>query len=279
MQTVRSQLALLAALPWHVRIEGPSGSGKGLAARELHRLSPLRDGPFIQCSVNALAEGIEVAELVGYARGAFTGAVNDRPGLFEAAHGGILFVDEIATASPRTQLVLLQLVDEGTFQRLGERRSRKVSVRIVFATNVNLEKAVKAGVFREDLFHRMGVLVVQMPALSDHRDDIPEFAETILSRKAREAARDCPRLTQAALDRLVAFDWPGNVRQLEHAMEHYVAFGRLPDLVRRPGRKRSEWEAELDETLQRHDGKITAAARELRISRKTLYRSLKRRHA
>ncbi len=279
MEKVRARLTALAPLPWHVRIEGPSGSGKGLAARELHRLSSLRDGPFVQCSVNALPDGIEVAELVGYARGAFTGAVSDRAGLFEAANGGTLFVDEIATASSRTQLALLQLVDEGTFQRLGERRSRKVSVRVVFATNANLEEAVKAGLFREDLFHRMGVLVVQMPGLSDHREDIPELAATILCRKAREAARDCPRLTQAALDRLVAFDWPGNVRQLEHAMEHYVAFGKLPDLVRRPGRKRSDWEGELDETLRRNDGEVSAAARALRISRKTLYKELKKRRA
>jgi len=279
MENVRARLTALAPLPWHVRIEGPSGSGKGLAARELHRLSPLRDGPFVQCSVNALPDGIEVAELVGYARGAFTGAVSDRPGLFEAANGGTLFVDEIATATPRTQLALLQLVDEGMFQRLGERRSRKVSVRIVFATNADLEKAVKAGQFREDLFHRMGVLVVQMPGLSDHREDIPELAPTILSRKAREAARECPPLTQVALDRLLAFDWPGNVRQLEHAMEHYVAFGKLPDLVRRPGRKRSEWEGELEETLRRNAGEVSASARALRVSRKTLYKVLKKRGA
>jgi len=122
----------------------------------------------------------------------------------------------------------------------------------------------------------MGALVVQMPGLSEHREDIPELAASILCRKAREAARDCPRLTQAALDRLVAFDWPGNVRQLEPAMEHYVAFGKLPDLVRRPGRKRSEWEGELEETLRRNGGEVSAAARELRISRKTLYRALKR---
>jgi DNA-binding NtrC family response regulator len=279
MMAVRAQLESLAALPWHVRIEGPSGSGKGLAAQALHRMSSRSANTFACCHVNALADGLEVAELVGYARGAFTGAVTDRPGLFEAAHGGTLFIDEVATASFRTQLALLQLVDEGTVQRLGERRVRQVDVRVVFATNADLESAVGAGQFREDLFHRMGVLVVRMPALRERPEDIPELVDNILGRKAQEAHRERPSLSRGSLDRLLAFDWPGNVRQLEHALEHFIAFGRLPDVVRRPGRDPSEWEDQLDAVLERHDGEIAAAARELRISRKALYKGLKRRQA
>lgn len=276
---VRSRLAMLAALPWHVRVEGPSGSGKGLAARMLHRLSVRHAGPFVTCQVNAMADGLEVAELVGHARGAYTGAVSDSPGLFEAAHGGTLFIDEVATASSKIQLALLQLIDEGVVQRAGERRVRKVDVRVVFATNTDLWGAVKLGQFREDLFYRMGSLVVRMPALREHREDIPELATSILMVKAREAGRECPRLTREAMDRLIAYDWPGNVRQLEHALEHYVAFGKLPDVVRRPGRHRGEWEGELDEVMERHQGDISAAARELRVSRKAVYKSLKRRQA
>ncbi len=279
MDGVRSRLAMLAALPWHVRIEGPSGSGKGLAARMLHRLSVHPTGPFVVCQVNAMADGLEVAELLGHARGAFTGAVTDSPGLFEAAHGGTLFIDEVATASAKTQLALLQLIDEGIVQRQGERRVRKVDVRVLFATNADLEAEVKSGRFREDLFHRMGWLVVRTPALMEHREDIPEIAASILVAKAREARRECPRLTREAMDRLIAYDWPGNVRQLEHALEHYVAFGRLPDVVRRPGRDPREWEAELDEVMERHQGDVAAAARELRVSRKALYKGLRRRHA
>jgi len=279
MDDVREKLATLAALPWHVRIEGPSGSGKGLAARLLHCASPRRPGPFVPCQVNAMPDGLEVAELVGYTRGAFTGAVADRAGLFEAAHGGTLFIDEIATASARTQLALLQLVDEGTVQRLGERRTRKVDVRVVFATNADLVEAVRAGQFREDLFHRMGVLVVRMPALNEHREDMPELAGAMLARKAREAGRADTRLTRAAMDRVIAFDWPGNVRQLEHAMEHYVAFEKLPDCVRRPGRDPREWEHQLGDVVERNDGNIAAAARELGVSRKAVYKGLKRRQA
>jgi DNA-binding NtrC family response regulator len=278
MEQVRARLAALAALPWHVRIEGPSGSGKGLAARLLHRLSPRAGGPFVCCHINALADGLEVAELVGYARGAFTGAVADRPGLFEAAHGGTLFVDEVATASPRTQLALLQLVDDGTVQRLGERRVRQLDVRAVFATNADLDQAALDGAFREDLYHRLGVLVVRMPALSEHREDVPELARSILVRKAREAGLEPPKLSRWQLDRLAAFDWPGNVRQLEHALEHVVAFGKLPDVVRRrrPPRK---WQARFDEIVQRHADNRAAAARELGISRKTLYKELQQREA
>lgn len=274
MRDVRAQLASLAALPWHVRIEGPTGSGKGLAARVLHQMSPRAGGPFVCCQLNALADGLEVAELVGHARGAFTGAVGDRPGVFEAAHGGTLFVDEVATASPRTQLALLQLVDEGAVQRLGERRLRRVDVRIVFATNADLSLAVRAGTFREDLYHRLGVLVVRMPALRDHLEDIPELAYTILDEKARDIHMESPVLERCDLDRLMAFDWPGNVRQLEHVLEHFLAFGRIPDAVRRAGRLPSDWQTRLDEAVRRHEGNKAAAARELGISRKTLYKGL-----
>jgi two-component system response regulator PilR (NtrC family) len=279
MDGVRSRIAMLSALPWHVRIEGPSGSGKGVAARLLHRLSPRHAGPFIECDVNAMAEGLEVADLRGHTRGAFTGAMTDRAGLLEAAHGGTLFIDEIATASMRTQLALLQLVEQRTVQRIGECRTRQVDVRIVFATNANLSELVTAGRFRDDLLYRMGWLVVQMPALSEHREDIPELAAMILNRLAREAERDCPRLTRSVLDRLIAFDWPGNVRQLEGALQEYVAFGKLPDLVCRPGRDPQEWQAELDAVLERNDGSVSGAARELRTSRKAVYKALRRRRA
>lgn len=275
IRAVRARLDLLAALPWHVRIEGPTGSGKGLAARLLHRLSPRAGGPFVCCRVNAMADGLEVGELVGWARGAFTGAFADRVGWFEAAHGGTLFIDEVATASPRAQLALLQLVDEGVVMRLGERRPRRVDVRIVFATNADLEAAAQEGRFREDLYQRLGVLVVRMPALRDHRDDIPELAERILARKAGEAkVEEPPSLGLEDLSRLAAFDWPGNVRQLEHVLEHFVAFGRLPDLLLSVA---VDWQARLDDVVRRYAGNKAAAARELRVSRQAVYRELKRR--
>jgi DNA-binding NtrC family response regulator len=275
MEAVREQIASYADLPWHVRIEGPSGSGKELAARELHRLSHITRGPFVSCRVNALADGLEASELAGHARGSFTGAVSDRVGLVEGAHGGILFVDEVATASPKTQLMLLQLAD-GTVQRVGECRERRIQVRMVFATNADLEALVKSGGFRSDLYYRMGCLIVRMPGLRDHREDIPEIARTILERKAQEARRECPKLPRTVVDRMMAYDWPGNVRQLEHVLECYIADGRLPDIVRRPGRDPTEWQGKMNEVLERHDGNVSEAARELDISRKTFYKGLKR---
>lgn len=276
MEAVRERIESYADLPWHVRVEGPSGSGKGVAARELYRLSHLFKASFVTCSVNALADGLVADQLQGHARGAFTGAVGDRSGLFEAAHGGTIFVDEVATASPQTQLMLLQLI-EGSVQRLGECRTRNLQQRIVFATNADLEDLVESNQFRSDLYYRMGSLIVTMPALRDHREDIPELAATILASLAKECARDCPKLKCATLDRLIAYDWPGNVRQLEWALKNYMALGKLPADIRRPGRDPREWQDEMDEVLERHDGNVSESARELRISRKAWYKGMERR--
>lgn len=186
MREVREQLRSLAPVPWPVRIEGPSGSGKSVAARLLHEWSPLASGPFVSCNVGMIASGLEIGELVGHARGAITGAVSDRVGVFEAAHGGTLFLDEIGTASPTVQRALLQLIEEGSVRRLGEHRERQVRVRLVFATNADLEAAVLAGDFRVDLLHRLGLLIVKMPSLARHREDIPALANEILAEKALE---------------------------------------------------------------------------------------------
>jgi DNA-binding NtrC family response regulator len=278
MGNLRVQLARLAAVPWPVRLEGPSGTGKGVAARLLHCWSPRCRGPFVALHLNMLAEGLEIAELVGHVRGAFTGATTDRPGAFEAAHKGTLFLDELAIASPRVQRALLQLVDEGAVQRLGEQRPRRVDVRLVFATNANLESAVVAGEFRKDLFYRLGSLVVRMPALSEHRDDIPELVEHILEQKTNELGDVVPPLSPGGLATLVAFDWPGNVRQLQHVLEYYVTFGRLPHAILHAPRA-PDWKDRLDEALARHGGNKAATSRELGVSRKTVHDELRRRKA
>ena len=278
MQRVRDQLATLARLPWHVRIEGPSGSGKNVAARLLHSLSARARGPFVVCSLAALPDGMEVAELVGHRRGAFTNAVEDRTGAFELAHTGTLFLNEIGTASTRSQKALLQLVDEGVVQRLGENRVRSVDVRIVFATNEDLEERVARGTFREDLYHRLGMLVVRMPSLAEHAVDIPELVEYILAEKSRQAGVPPIPIPHQGMERLISYPWPGNVRQLEKVMEHYVALGQVPDIIDRT-EQRMGWRDRLDEVLIRNEGNKSAAARELGISRRLLYEELKRREA
>jgi two-component system response regulator HydG len=278
MQGVRDQIKTLAALPWHVRIEGPSGSGKNLAARLLHALSPLAHGPLVVCSLAMLPDGMELAELVGYRRGAFTGAVQDHAGVFERAHNGTLFLDELATASETAQAALLQLVDEQPFHRTGDKRTLEVKVRIVFATNADLEARVACGAFREDLFRRLGLLVVQMPALADHRDDIPELAEHILSEKSHQARRPVVVLSTEQMELLISYAWPGNVRQLEKTIEHFVAYGRLPEVLARLPRP-SDWRERVVATLLECGGNKSAAARALGVPRSMLYAELSRREA
>jgi DNA-binding NtrC family response regulator len=276
MQGVLAIIARLAVVPWAVRIEGPSGTGKRVAARMLHALSARAAEPFVRCNLNMIADGREHAELVGWVRGAFTGAVSDHAGDFEAAHHGMLLLDEIGAATPKVQLALLQLVDEGAVRRIGDHRVRYVDVRLVYATNADLEVEVAAGRFREDLFFRLGRHVLRMPALAEHREDIPDLVSVILDRKAQEAALPGRAPSAAEMEQLIAYDWPGNVRELEHAIEHFVTWGRLPPNLARDG-LRSVWRRRVDQVLARHDGNKTAAARELGISRQTLYEELQRR--
>src|SRR2546427_11454174 len=165
MQRVLGIIAQLAVVPWAVRIEGPSGTGKRIAARMLHALSSRAAQPFMRCNLNMIADGREHAELVGWVRGAFTGAVSDHAGDFEAAHSGMLFLDEIGAATPRVQLALLQLVDEGAVRRIVDHRVRYVNVRLVYATNADLEGEVARGRFREDLFLRRGRQALRPPGL------------------------------------------------------------------------------------------------------------------
>lgn len=278
MQKVREQIRLLAPLPWHVRIEGPTGSGKNLAARLLHALSAVCAGPFVTCNLAMLPDGMEAAELVGHRRGAYTSAVENRAGLFEMAHRGTLFLDELATATPETQRALLQLVDEQRFRRIGDGRDIRVDVRIVFATNGNLEQCVACGSFRQDLFHRLGSLVIEMPALIEHREDIPELAESILHMKAGQLGRGMSGFSTKQMEQLMAFDWPGNVRQLEKTIEYFVVFGHLPDVVGKV-RRPLDWRERIDAAMAQHDGNKSAAARSLGIPRSMLYAELKRREA
>ena len=278
MQAVLAQIAQLAAMPWRVRIEGASGTGKRCAAQMLHALSTRARKPFVRCNLNMIADGREHAELVGWVRGAFTGAIGDHAGDFEAAHEGILFLDEVAVATPKVQLALLQLVDEGIVRRIGDHRARRVDVRVICATNVTLEDEVTAGRFREDLYFRMGTHVVRMPALIEHREDIPEIVEETLAHKQREAGMAARSLSTEELERLRTYDWPGNVRELENVMEHFVTWGSLPEgLLSNPAR--GTWRRHVDDTLTRYQGNKAAAARALGVSRQTLYQELERRQS
>ncbi len=202
-----------------ILILGESGTGKELVARAVHNLSPRRDKPFIKVNCAALAEGLLESELFGHVRGAFTGAVKDRPGRFEAADGGTLFLDEIGETSPALQVKLLRVLQEGEFERVGESRTRRVDVRIVAATNKDLRREVSEGRFRDDLYFRLCVVPVELPPLRERREDIPLLVDHFLKRLAlREGRRKV--MASAVYPILQRYSWPGNVRELENAVAH-----------------------------------------------------------
>jgi two-component system response regulator HydG len=222
-----------------VLLTGESGTGKELAARMLHELSPRAGSPFVPINCAAIPETILESELFGYERGAFTGAAGRKEGRFERAHGGTLFLDEVGEMTPSVQVKLLRVLQDGVVERLGGTQPVQVDVRLVAATNKDLASEVKAGRFREDLFYRLNVVGIRMPALRDRREDVPLLASAFLRRLAEKHGKVIEGFTPAALAALEAYDWPGNVRELEHAVERAVVLSRgglvddrdLPDAV------------------------------------------------
>ena len=215
----------------NVLITGESGTGKTLLARALHAASSRRRAPFVEMNCGALPAGLLESELFGHAKGAFTGAVRDKFGKFEAADGGTLFLDEIGTAPPEVQVKLLRVLHDRSFERLGETHTRQVDVRIVCATNEDLAAAVAAGRFREDLYYRVHVVRLEIPPLRERPLDVSLLARAFFERFQREHDRPLRGLTPEALASLAAHAWPGNVRQLENAIERAVLLARGPDLT------------------------------------------------
>jgi two-component system response regulator HydG len=224
-----------------VLLLGESGTGKELLARALHENSARARGsreagrdasPFVPVNCAAIPESILEAELFGYEKGAFTGAATARDGRFEAAHGGTLFLDEIGEISRHVQVKLLRVLQEGEIERLGGGgKSRRIDVRIVAATNVNLAEEVKAGRFREDLYYRLNVIPVSVPPLRDRRDDIPLLAQHFVQVYAEKNGKAISGCSPAALERLTEYGWPGNVRELENAIERAVVLTRAGNSV------------------------------------------------
>jgi len=216
----------VAATEATVLLLGESGTGKELVARAVHERSPRSRRPFLAVNCSALTETLLESELFGHAKGAFTGAVASRRGVFEEAHGGTLFLDEIGDVPPTTQVRLLRALQEGEVKPVGANEIRRVDVRVVAATNVDLARAVADGRFREDLFYRLNVVSVELPPLRDRRDDIPLLAMHFLSRLAGRRGIQTPSLSPEALERLCEHSWPGNVRELENAVERALVVSR-----------------------------------------------------
>ncbi len=226
MRELFQLLETVAATSSTVLITGETGTGKELAARAIHHSSPRRANRFVAINCSAIPETLLEAELFGHVRGAFTGAVGTRQGRLEQAHKGTLFLDEVGTMSPALQAKLLRVLQEREFERVGDSHTIKIDVRVIAATHSDLTKMVADGTFREDLFYRLNVIPVQLPPLRDRREDIPLLVQHFLQKLAVDAAREPVTISQDALRRLMAYQWPGNVRQLENAVERALAFSQ-----------------------------------------------------
>ena len=302
MQALAERVDRIASSNLPALITGETGSGKELVARAIHLRSGRCDGPFVSENCAALADSLLESELFGHERGAFTGATDERQGLFQRAHGGTLFIDEIGDMSLACQAKLLRVLQEGEVRRLGGVQTEAVNVRVIAATHKDLDALIREGRFRQDLLFRLAVLEVPVPPLRERMTDVPALAEHFLEQLAQEQGRDPLALTEGALDRLLSHDWPGNVRELENAVRVGALFSSgpvldadalplHPSLTRSSRRAADEEQLSYQDLLERLEGRereyvLTTlneargnkaeAARRLGITRYALYRTMRR---
>ena len=294
MQRVKDVIGKVAVTDSPVLIEGESGTGKELVAAAIHRLSARAKGPFIPVNCSAIPRDLLESEFFGHVRGAFSGAVADALGLFRGANEGTIFLDEIAELPPELQVKLLRVLQEMSVRPVGSTKAHPVDVRVIAATNRNLEQAMHAGTFRQDLFYRLNVIRIQLPGLRERREDTSSLVNHFIRRFNKRLRRDVKGITPDALAALTAYDFPGNVRELENLIERAFAMGSrdqitladLPSLTARPSVAPSmsgntvptlaEVEKELIlRALAVYSNDKEEAARALGISRRTIYRRLK----
>jgi DNA-binding NtrC family response regulator len=276
-------------------VTGATGTGKELVARALHRLSTASPERFVVCNCSALVESLVESELFGYVKGAFTGANQDRPGLFESADGGTLFLDEIGELSPGTQAKLLRVLQDHRVQRVGSSSSRNIDVRVIAATNRDLRAMVSEGTFREDLYYRLAVVEIALPRLESRREDLPLLLRHFVEKFALEYQKPIAGLTRRAQGRMVTYSWPGNIRELENVIGNacmmadgrFIDINDLPERLREAQRDDSRTDEalfSLQEAQRRHimrvldrvGGNKLRAARILGVGRTTIYKLLSR---
>ncbi|HSN92488.1 MAG TPA: sigma-54 dependent transcriptional regulator [Anaeromyxobacteraceae bacterium] len=300
-QAMKDAVALLrriAPTEVPILIEGESGTGKDLLARAAHAMSTRAAGPFLAINMSAIPENLAESELFGHEKGSFTGADETRPGFFAEAEGGTLFLDEIGLLPPQLQPKLLRVLQDGEYVPVGSRKARRANVRVLAATNEDLARAVKEGRFREDLWFRLRVVPVRLPALRERREDIPLLVEHFVRKHALRLGREPRRPDAEALRALIDHPWPGNVRELEHAVERglllaqgdAITLADLPPEVARPAqeaaaggaegryrRARDAWEKRfLEDLLREVDGNVARAAEIAGLHRSTFYEKLAR---
>ncbi len=296
MQRVLALVRQIAGTAASVLILGPSGTGKELVARAVHNLSPRQKKPFVAINCGGMSEGTIESELFGHVKGAFTGAVADREGKFEYANGGTLLLDEVGEMPLPTQIKLLRVLEERSVARLGDNRMRPVDVRVLAATNADLVQRVKDGVFRQDLYFRLKVVTIELPALKDRKSDIKLLVEHFLRHFADVHHKHVESIDREALVALVQYDWPGNVRELKNAVESMVVRSKgniltrsdLPPEIWAPlpadqdawqflaGRTWQEVERHhIRVSLELCGGNRQKAAKAMGVSERTLYRKIK----
>jgi two-component system nitrogen regulation response regulator NtrX len=296
-----AEIEKVASTPARVLITGENGTGKELVARALHRNSPRARKPFVEVNCAAIPGELIESELFGHMKGSFTGAIQDRAGKFEQADTGTLFLDEIGDMSLQAQAKVLRVLQEGEVVRIGGAKPKRVDVRVIAATNKRLEDEITAGRFREDLFYRLNVVPVHVPALRERRGDVPQLVEHFLAQSAKEGGVARVSIEPAAVDRLSTFDWPGNVRELRNTIERLAILSRGPaitvaDVDRLVGtrnldvatvgaiqsaRTYDEFKASTERSfllakLREHDWNVAETARALQMPRSNLYKKIER---
>ncbi|MCU1283372.1 MAG: Response regulator of zinc sigma-54-dependent two-component system, partial [bacterium] len=298
MAVVRRTVEKIAASDTTVYISGESGTGKELIARAIHRHSKRANGPFIKVNCGALTETLLESELFGHERGAFTGAIKQKLGRFELADGGTLFLDEVGDIPPSMQVKLLRALQEQEFERVGGEAPIKVDVRVVSATNKDLDAEVASGRFRQDLYFRLHVLPVKLPPLRERREDIPLLVEHFLRKYTAEMNKPVAGVTPEALDQLAAYSWPGNIRELENEVQRLViqcdnegfitpellapSVRKVEGLLGRVAPKKGTLKDMMEEVerwllveaLREHGGNKTKTAETLGITREGLHKKL-----
>jgi transcriptional regulator with GAF, ATPase, and Fis domain len=306
MQRVFELIATVAPTGSTVLLTGESGTGKELVARAIHYNSPRRDGPFVAVDCGTIAESLMESELFGHTKGAFTGAVTTEKGLLALADGGTVFFDEIVELSPSTQAKLLRVIQEKEFRPVGGRAPVKVDTRVIAATNKNLERMVREGGFREDLFYRLNVFPIHIPPLRERKEDIPALTYHFMKKYSEETGKTVTHITLEAMKRLTAHDWPGNVRELENAIHRAVILAKgktirpeeltLPEeageedipatSVELKEKKKRLREKSVEDTekafvlnaLRRNDWNVTRAAEEVGMQRPNFQALVKKYH-
>ncbi len=291
LNSVLTLVGKVAKTGVNVLVIGENGTGKELIARELHRLSPRKNEVFISVDMGSISENLFESELFGHTKGSFTDAKEDRAGKFEAANGGTLFLDEIGNISLQTQAKLLSAIQNKTIVRVGSNKQIPVDIRLICATNVNLEKMVADGLFREDLLYRINTILIEVPALRERENDILILADFFLNKYASKYGKPGIRINQSAQDKLMNYPWPGNIRELQHTMERVVILSEgnvlkptdfplsLKTSVSITSGPETLGEMELlmiNNALDKNEGNYSAAAEQLGITRQTLYNKMKK---